>query len=195
MNRRDQDRVRRPHKRSRSPDDRPLPAREDKRRRPQPYESKRDRSPSPRATRSTRQNGRAERHDRRDERREQESRTTRSQGTLPPDTLTDLDVQHTYNRERRSSVNSKPEIDQKNFDRKSVTKPPAPKSSAAAPKSPTKAGPITAASLLDEDAPPLLKTLGFMKFSSTKGKKHDDYGGVDKGIKKRKYRQYITQPR
>jgi U4/U6.U5 tri-snRNP-associated protein 3 len=35
--------------------------------------------------------------------------------------------------------------------------------------------------------------MGFSRFSSTKGKKHVDYGGVETH-KTRKYRQYMNRP-
>jgi U4/U6.U5 tri-snRNP-associated protein 3 len=59
---------------------------------------------------------------------------------------------------------------------------------------PVKVGPITASSMLDEDDPPISKVLGFSRFSSTKGKKHEDYGGIQQTVKKRKYRQYMNRP-
>jgi translation initiation factor IF-3 len=48
--------------------------------------------------------------------------------------------------------------------------------------------------MLDEDDPPISKVLGFSRFSSTKGKKHEDYGGIQQTVKKRKYRQYMNRP-
>lgn len=82
MYRREQDRGRRPPKRSRSPDERDRSQRDDKRRRPHANERESERSLSPRTTRSsTIQNeSREERQHRRDERRERDTRP-RPQGT------------------------------------------------------------------------------------------------------------------
>jgi len=52
---------------------------------------------------------------------------------------------------------------------------------------------VTAAALLYEEDPPLSKLMGFSRFHSTKGKKHEDFGAVDL-IKKRTYRQYMNRP-
>ena len=90
-----------------------------------------------------------------------------------------------------TSTNSKSEYDKRPADRKppSTRQPPP-----TTIQEPSKAKPITAASLLEEeDDPSLSKLMGFSRFKSTKGKKHEDYGAVDL-IKKRTYRQYMNRP-
>jgi hypothetical protein len=97
-----------------------------------------------------------------------------------------IDPPPKYNRERTVVLKSKKE------DKTPVDQKPAPKSQPA--PTAVKAAPITASSLLDEDDPPLSKVLGFSRFSTTKGKKHEDYGGVEQTVKTRKYRQYMNRP-
>jgi len=196
MYRREQDRGRRPPKRSRSPDERDRSPRDDKRRRPQKNENQSERSLSPTTTRSsTVQNGlREERHHRRDERRERESRS-RPQGTpieLCNRSNGGLDEPREYERDKKmATTNSKSEYDKRPVDRKppSIKQPPS-----TTIQRPSKPNPITAAALLDEeDDPPISKLMGFSRFSTTKGKKHEDYGDVDL-VKKRTYRQYMNRP-
>jgi U4/U6.U5 tri-snRNP-associated protein 3 len=94
-----------------------------------------------------------------------------------------------YDRDRKAAPShSRPELD-KPHDRR----PPPPKPPQPSTKEPEKLKHITAASLLDEDDPPISKLMGFGRFSSTKGKKHEDYGGVDL-VKQRTYRQYMNRP-
>jgi U4/U6.U5 small nuclear ribonucleoproteins len=76
-------------------------------------------------------------------------------------------------------------------ERKPLTKEPPPPSITV--QTPPKSKAITASLLLGEDDPPLSKLMGFSRFSTTKGKKHEDYGAVDK-ITKRTYRQYMNRP-
>jgi hypothetical protein len=63
------------------------------------------------------------------------------------------------------------------------------------PSEPGKTKAITASDLLEEldESELLTKVLGFSRFSTTKGKKHADYGGVQL-IKSREYRQYMNRP-
>jgi len=194
MNRREYDRDRRPPKRSRSPDERERSPRDDKRRRSYANERRQERSRSPpRATRSsTAQNGREERHSRRDERRERETRSSRPQGTAYNNYLTRLDEPHRYDRDRKPPPpNSRSEHDKRPPpDRK----PPPTKPSSGKIEAPLKPLPITSATLLEEEEdPPISKLMGFSRFSTTKGKKHEDYGAVDL-IKTRTYRQYMNRP-
>ena len=58
---------------------------------------------------------------------------------------------------------------------------------------PSKTKSVTASDLLEEDDSPLSKLMGFSRFSTTKGKKHEDYGAVDI-VQKRTYRQYMNRP-
>lgn len=204
MYRRDQDRGRRPPKRSRSPDERDRSPREDKRRRPQVDERKSERSLSPRTTRSgaTIQNGRDERHHRREERREKDQpppipRGPRAQGIQSHINVSkEVDERNRYVRDKRSitTTNSKSEkVDNKHIDRKL---PPSPTKQEPPPTtvhSPSKPQIITSTTILEEDDPALSKMMGFSRFSSTKGKKHQDYGIVDE-VKKRTYRQYMNRP-
>jgi U4/U6.U5 tri-snRNP-associated protein 3 len=196
MNRREQDRGRRPPKRSRSPDEHDRSPRGDKRRRPQANERQPERSLSPRTTRSsTVENGsREERHHRRDERRERESRS-RPQGTPILScscTNGDLDEPRGYERDRKVTItNSKSEYNNRPADQKPPSTKQLPSTTIQTPSKPKA---ITAAALLEEgDDPPISKLMGFSRFKSTKGKKHDDYGAVDV-IKKRTYRQYMNRP-
>jgi U4/U6.U5 tri-snRNP-associated protein 3 len=71
--------------------------------------------------------------------------------------------------------------------------PPAPSPLSESAKTHSNGTAITATELLDEDDPDLSKIMGFTKFTSTKGKKHDDYGGIEVR-KKRSYRQYMNRP-
>jgi len=193
MNRREHDRERRPPKRSRSPDERERSPREDKRRRSYANERRTERSRSPRETRSsTAQNGRDERHYRRDERRERDSRSRPPKGTTYNDYLMRLDEPHRHERDRKLPPPSNPrsEPDKRTTERK----PPPTKPSPAGIEVPSKPKPITSATLLEEEEdPPISKLMGFSRFSTTKGKKHEDYGAVDL-IKKRTYRQYMNRP-
>lgn len=193
MNRREYDRDRRPPKRSRSPDERERSPREDKRRRSYANEKRTERSRSPRTTRSsTAQNGRDERHYRREERKERDSRSKPPQGIAYNDYLTKLDEPHRYDRDRKPPPpsNSRSEPAKRTSDRK----PPSTKPPSAMTETPSKSKPITSATLLEEEEdPPISKLMGFSRFSTTKGKKHEDYGAVDL-IKKRTYRQYMNRP-
>ena len=190
MNRREHDRDRRPPKRSRSPDEREPSQRDDKRRRPPANERRPERSRSPRGTRSsTTQNGRDDRRSRRDERRDRDSRS-RKQGTPYNDYLTRLDEQNRYDRDRKPPSNSQAEPDTTTTNDR---KPPPPKPSTKI-EPPAKPKPITSATLLEEEEDlPISKLMGFSRFSTTKGQKHEDYGAVDL-IKKRTYRQYMNRP-
>ena len=193
MNRREYDRDRRPPKRSRSPDERERSPREDKRRRSYANEKRTERSRSPRTTRSsTAQNGRDERHYRREERKERDSRSKPPQGMAYNDYLTKLDEPHRYDRDRKPPPpsNSRSAPAKRTNDRK----PPSAKPPSAMTETPPKSKPITSATLLEEEGdPPISKLMGFSRFSTTKGKKHEDYGAVDL-IKKRTYRQYMNRP-
>jgi len=200
MNRRDQDRGRRPAKRSRSPDERDRSPREDKRRRPHDHEKEREPPTSPRATRhTTRLHGRDDRSHREDEdRRERDSRSRNRRGNFslswsPSFPSNRQDEQSRYDRDARSvNSTSKPGSERIRTDRKL----PALDQSSTEPKLPAKPQVITAKRLLEEleeNEPPLSKVLGFSGFKTTKGKKHVDYGGVQL-IKKRKYRQYMNRP-
>ena len=190
MHRREPDRGRRPPKRSRSPDERERSPRDEKRRRSYANESRRERSTSPRPSRSSQTNGREERHARRDERRDRDgSRERHHRGIFPTVHLFDQDEPHRYERDRRPPppLPKEREPEKQPLERK----PPATQENAITP--PTKPKPINATSLLEEDDPPLSQLMGFSRFSSTKGKKHVDYGGVETH-KTRKYRQYMNRP-
>ena len=104
-----------------------------------------------------------------------------------------LDEPRGYERDRKvTTTNSKSEYD----NRRPVDRnPPSAKQPSSTPiQTPSKPTPITAAALLEEeDDPPISKLMGFSRFSTTKGKKHEDYGAVDL-IKKRTYRQYMNRP-
>src|SRR5579859_6156586 len=212
MYRREYDRDRRPPKRSRSPDEREEKSpREEKRRRPPTYEPRAEPPTSPRATRSsTRQNGRDDRYDRRDDRRDgrrddrrgdrRDDRRDdkrdrdlrgRKEGYRPYRRPTDEDLPAKFNRDRKPpESNSRPEPETKPIDR---GPPPPPKLESAPIIPSSKSGPITASTLLEEEDPPISKILGFSRFSTTKGQKHQDYGGVET-LKKTKYRQYMNRP-
>jgi U4/U6.U5 tri-snRNP-associated protein 3 len=194
MNRRDQDRGRRPPKRSRSPDERERSPRDEKRRRSYANDSRRERSVSPRQSRSSQINGRAERHARREERRDpdrsrdRDRDRERSRGIYLPCYLFDQDEPPRKERDRRPPAPREKEEPEK---RPTEQKPPPVEEVAIKP--PSKPVPIVATSLLDEDDPPISQLMGFSRFSSTKGKKHVDYGGVETH-KVRKYRQYMNRP-
>lgn len=203
MNRREHEsRERRPAKRSRSPDERDRSPREDKRRRP----PEREREHSPRATRhSSRLNNgrpredeeRRERDDRREraDRREWDSRSRGRRGNSPPVSWRSLssnrqDEQSRYERENRPVNSSKPD-EKPRSERKPPPLPPSTEPSEAGKKKV-----ITASALLEDEldeSESLAKVLGFSRFSTTKGKKHVDYGGVQL-IKSREYRQYMNRP-
>jgi len=57
---------------------------------------------------------------------------------------------------------------------------------------PSKSKGISISELLEEEDPPLTQLMGFSKFSSTKGRKHQDYGGYEVR-RKQKYRQYMNR--
>lgn len=192
MNRREQERGRRPPKRSRSPEERDHSLHDDKRRRSYANERKPERSLSPRPARnSSGKDGRDERHHRRDERRERDSRSQRQGTHWNLKCLTYVDESHRHNRDRKSIIlNAKPEPDAKLS--KERTPPPTKPSSSVQNTPKTKA--ITASALLEEEEDPSLsKLMGFTRFKSTKGKKHEDWGAVDL-IQKRTYRQYMNRP-
>lgn len=194
MNRRDHDRSRRPPKRSRSPDERERSPRDEKRRRSYANDSRRERSVSPRQSRSSQTNGREERHARREERRDpdrsrdRDRDRERSRGIYLPCYLFDQDEPPRKERDRRPPAPREKEEPEK---RPTERKPPPVEEVAIKPASKPK--PIVATSLLDEDDPPISQLMGFSRFSSTKGKKHVDYGGVETH-KVRKYRQYMNRP-
>jgi U4/U6.U5 tri-snRNP-associated protein 3 len=206
MYRREQDRGRRPPKRDRSPDERDRSPRDDKRRRSQTNERNHEGSLSPRTTRSsTTQNGRDERRHRRDELRERDApppSRSRPQGYYDCDYEDSkwVDVSSRSGRDKKSiniNMNSKSEVDNKHVDRrppppptKQQTQPP---TNTTTNHAPSKTKVIISNILLEEDDPPLSSVMGFSRFSSTKGKKHVDYGTVDP-IKKRTYRQYMNRP-
>lgn len=189
MNRREQDRGRRPPKRSRSPDERERSPRDEKRRRSYANDSRRERSVSPRQSRSLQQNGREERHARREERRDrdQDRDRERYRGIYPRSHLFDQDERPRSDRDRRPPVPKEKELEKRVTERKS------PLVEEVTIKPPSKPKPIIATSLLDEDDPPISQLMGISRFSSTKGKKHVDYGGVETH-KVRKYRQYMNRP-
>jgi U4/U6.U5 tri-snRNP-associated protein 3 len=209
MNRRELDsRERRPAKRSRSPDEHDRSPREDKRRRP----PEREREHSPRATRQSSRlnNGRDDRRPREDEerrerddkrerdRRERDSRSRGRRGRSPPVSWRSFssnrqDEQSRYEREKRPVNSSKADGEKPRSERKHPPLPP----STEPPSEPGQKKAITASALLEDldesESESLAKVLGFSRFSTTKGKKHVDYGGVQL-IKSREYRQYMNRP-
>jgi U4/U6.U5 tri-snRNP-associated protein 3 len=101
---------------------------------------------------------------------------------------------HRYDRDRKPEPsNSKPEIDKRPVDRKLPSIKPTAPAVEQPVEQPSKSKPITATELLEEEDPQLAKLMGFSRFSTTKGKKHEDYGAVDV-VKKRSYRQYMNRP-
>jgi len=88
--------------------------------------------------------------------------------------------------DRQSTEPDKSVVDRK----RTSTKPPPPPDKTII--NPSKSKPVTTSELLEEDDPPLAQLMGFSKFSSTKGKKHEDYGTFEMR-KKQKYRQYMNR--
>ena len=185
MNRRETDRSRRPPKRSRSPDERERSPREEKRRRSYANDSRRERSISPRPTRSSQQNGREERRD------QGRSKERHHRGIQPTSHIFDQDELHRYERERDRRPPPPPK--EREPEKRPVDRKPHPTQEVAI-QPPSKPKPIIATSLLEEEEPPLLQLMGLSRFSSTKGKKHVDYGGVETHKTTRKYRQYMNRP-
>jgi len=202
------DHERRSYKRSRSPEGRERPPRDEKRQRAHVDERERRRSSRYPSRSSTAENGRDERHQRRDERRERDSRIDGSSCLCPCANV--LGESRRYDRDRhergRDRRDRKPTPEQDtskssaNRKRVSLAKPTTPPASSSPPPSPHSNIPpssdtkvITTAELLEEPDPPLSDLMGFTKFSSTKGKKHQDYGTVEIK-KKRSYRQYMNRP-
>jgi U4/U6.U5 tri-snRNP-associated protein 3 len=192
MSRRE-DYGRRSYKRSRSPDERERSPREDKRRRPYDDDRLREREYSPRATRSS-ANGTAER---RDDRRDRDSRRDGKFHSNAPFITGDSRRYGNRDRERERYEKDRyerrsPEPEKARADRKRISTKAAPPSDEGA-ITPSKAKPISISDLLEEEEdPPLTQLMGFSKFSSTKGKKHEDYGTYEVR-KKRNYRQYMNR--
>lgn len=129
-----------------------------------------------------------------DETREKNETPAQNHHKVSPTTiiLTKLDEPHRYDRDRKPPPpsNSRSEPAKRTSDRK----PPSTEPPSAMTETPSKSKPITSATLLEEEGdPPISKLMGFSRFSTTKGKKHEDYGAVDL-IKKRTYRQYMNRP-
>ena len=110
----------------------------------------------------------------------------------PVSRLFDQDEPHRYERERDRDRRPPPSSEREPEKPRPVNRKPPPVQEEDI-KPAVIPGPIVATTLLDEEDPPLSQLMGFSRFSSTKGKKHVDYGGVETH-KQRKYRQYMNRP-
>jgi len=128
------------------------------------------------------------------EERNEETQTVRERDIIevfnPTSRLFDQDELHRYERERDRRPPPPPK--EREPEKRPVDRKPPPTQEVAI-QPPSKPKPIIATSLLDEEEPPLSQLMGLSRFSSTKGKKHIDYGGVETH-KTRKYRQYMNRP-
>ena len=101
------------------------------------------------------------------------------------------DAPEIYNHDSKPRTpDSTHDIDKRPTERKL---PPLKQTSTTDPASPPSTPKnIIATTLLEEDLP-ISTMMGFSRFTTTKGKKHVDYGGVHL-IKRRTYRQYMNRP-
>lgn len=120
------------------------------------------------------------------------SRERYHRGIYPYSCFFDQDEPHRYERERDRRPPAPKEREREPEKQRPVERKPPPVQEEAI-KPEKRSGLIVATTLLEEDDPPLSQLMGFSRFSSTKGKKHVDYGGVETH-KQRKYRQYMNRP-